>query len=531
MTNLRRIQSESGSLIEILLLLFKIGVAIGSYIYIPLHPDLAASVLKWGIVVCILTIFAGWFASLKLRRSQRRAIYHWLCLIAAIFTYVLAGLVVQLADYYQPESVLANTLLDAFVIGTYSVAYGLLAFSFGLQLFQLVMGTSLPEKRTTSEQERRMPDSVPPDRDPEPQELAETTSAYRIALVPNRTVEPFLLPLPDLLNSVQSTFRFSIATASDHEDVELRESADVDQALIDLYSLKTNLDLSDEDLLIRFISEPLESRPRGLGNLFIASSSLFEEPPRVAVVSTSFIHKHILPIDPAYLAQRHAFYHLIVCCIAGAFLELPAHEDRGCLMDFNNNPQNIQRKISAGYTFCNSCTALVKQHHLGDSLLKICAALKTSASESSTISKSEKQSTVFLCYSGPDREKVFELYKQLANDGFKPWMDKEDLIGGQNWKLAIQRAIESADYFIACLSSNFQHRTYGHREIKLALEVLDTIPEGAIYLIPVRLEDCEIEHRLADRQWVDLFETDGYARLVKALRWNQTPDTHRVALN
>ena len=45
------------------------------------------------------------------------------------------------------------------------------------------------------------------------------------------------------------------------------------------------------------------------------------------------------------------------------------------------------------------------------------------------------------------------------------------------------------------------------------------MPEGAIYLIPARLEECRIEDRLAGRQWVDLFETGGYEQLVKALRW------------
>ena len=101
-------------------------------------------------------------------------------------------------------------------------------------------------------------------------------------------------------------------------------------------------------------------------------------------------------------------------------------------------------------------------------------------------------------------------------------MDKRDLLGGQDWQLEIQRAIRTSDFFIACVSSSFQRRTHAHTEIKLALEVLDTMPEGAIYLIPVRLEKCEIGARLANRQWVDLFESNGYKNLLKALRWNRT---------
>ena len=112
---------------------------------------------------------------------------------------------------------------------------------------------------------------------------------------------------------------------------------------------------------------------------------------------------------------------------------------------------------------------------------------------------------VFLCYAGPDREQVEQLYERLQHEGFSPWIE-------------IRRSIETADFFIACISRYFQARTYGHKEIKLALEVLDMMPEGTIFLIPTRLEECPVDDRIASRQWVDLFKSDGYELLLKALR-------------
>jgi len=346
---------------------------------------------------------------------------------------------------------------------------------------------------------------------------------HSIALVPNQVVEPFLSSIPSLLNSAQSAFQFSIKIRESRADELPSKTLDVQEALFSGESLKKKFNLRDSDLLISFISETLESQSQDLTNLFVAASSLSETPPRVAIISTSFIHRYILPVDPTYLMQRHAFYHLMVCCIAGAFFELESHLDRGCLMDFNNNTQDIGRKIHAGYTFCDSCTSIIKEHPLGDALFKICSAMKVWPSATYWLenSRTQKQPQVFLCYAGGDREKVLALYARLLDDGFKPWMDKRNLIGGQDWRLEIQSAIKSSDFFIACVSSNFQDRTYGHTEIKLALEVLDTMPEGDIYLIPVRLEPCEIGARLANRQWVDLFESNGYENLVKALRWNK----------
>jgi hypothetical protein len=42
--------------------------------------------------------------------------------------------------------------------------------------------------------------------------------------------------------------------------------------------------------------------------------------------------------------------------------------------------------------------------------------------------------------------------------------------------------------------------------------------DSDIYLIPARLEDCEVPERLGDFQWVDLFEEDGWTQVVKAIQ-------------
>jgi hypothetical protein len=41
--------------------------------------------------------------------------------------------------------------------------------------------------------------------------------------------------------------------------------------------------------------------------------------------------------------------------------------------------------------------------------------------------------------------------------------------------------------------------------------------EGAAYLIPVRLEECEIPEPLARRHWIDVFTGGDYERLLRVL--------------
>ena len=52
----------------------------------------------------------------------------------------------------------------------------------------------------------------------------------------------------------------------------------------------------------------------------------------------------------------------------------------------------------------------------------------------------------------------------------------------------------------------------------MALDVADELPEGTIFLIPLKLENCKIQERLLRLHWVNYFEEDGYQRLKRALQ-------------
>lgn len=58
---------------------------------------------------------------------------------------------------------------------------------------------------------------------------------------------------------------------------------------------------------------------------------------------------------------------------------------------------------------------------------------------------------------------------------------------------------------------------YVQKEITVALDAADLRPEGTIYIVPVRLEECDVPERLAHIHYLDLFRADGYEKLVKAL--------------
>jgi formylglycine-generating enzyme required for sulfatase activity len=126
---------------------------------------------------------------------------------------------------------------------------------------------------------------------------------------------------------------------------------------------------------------------------------------------------------------------------------------------------------------------------------------------------------VFLCHASADKPAVRNLYKRLVADGVDAWLDAESLIAGQNWQVEIPKAIRESDVVIVCLSEkSINKEGYVQREIKFALDVADEKPEGTIFIIPARLEECKVPDRLSMYHWVELFDKNGYERLFQALR-------------
>ncbi len=125
----------------------------------------------------------------------------------------------------------------------------------------------------------------------------------------------------------------------------------------------------------------------------------------------------------------------------------------------------------------------------------------------------------FLCHASGDKPPVRELYKRLVFEGVDAWLDKEKLLPGQDWRVEIPRAVQEADVVIVFQSrKSVSKEGYVQKEIKFALDIAEEKPEGTIFLIPARLEECLVPERLSRWQWVDLFEENGFIQLLRSLK-------------
>jgi hypothetical protein len=129
---------------------------------------------------------------------------------------------------------------------------------------------------------------------------------------------------------------------------------------------------------------------------------------------------------------------------------------------------------------------------------------------------------VFIAYVEEDLSFAKKLYRTLDESGFRPWLDKKKLMPGQNWPRAIETAIQTSDFFVACFSRRAtSKRGSFHSELRYALFCAAKVPLDEIFLIPLRLDDCLVPRRISKQiQYVDLFPDwkAGVSRLIAVIK-------------
>lgn len=126
---------------------------------------------------------------------------------------------------------------------------------------------------------------------------------------------------------------------------------------------------------------------------------------------------------------------------------------------------------------------------------------------------------LFLNYATEDAVAVEQLYERLNYAPYEPWLDRRNIIAGEDWRRSIERALRAADFVLLCLSKRaVAKRGFVQREIRDALELWKEKLSDDIYVIPIRLDDCQVPDTIRQFQWVDLFRPEGFGGLLRSIR-------------
>jgi len=118
----------------------------------------------------------------------------------------------------------------------------------------------------------------------------------------------------------------------------------------------------------------------------------------------------------------------------------------------------------------------------------------------------------FFSYSREDSEFVLRLAGDLKASGANVWLDQMDIVPGQRWDEAVERALADCPRMLVVLSPAAVHSTNVMDEVSFALQEGKTV-------VPILYRDCAIPFRLRRVQYIDLrFDySHGLAELRKTL--------------
>lgn len=125
---------------------------------------------------------------------------------------------------------------------------------------------------------------------------------------------------------------------------------------------------------------------------------------------------------------------------------------------------------------------------------------------------------IFISYAKEDFVYADKLYDFLSHNGFEPWMDKKNILVGQNWDMVIQQELRKADFIILMLSNiSVSKRGYIQKEFSQALLYCDEKLDSDIYIIPILINSCEVPTKLSKFQWLEYSSEDSFEKILASI--------------
>ena len=118
---------------------------------------------------------------------------------------------------------------------------------------------------------------------------------------------------------------------------------------------------------------------------------------------------------------------------------------------------------------------------------------------------------VFISYAREDLPAVQKMKAGLDVAGITTWFDLDRLEGGDDYDRKIQRNIARCSYFVPVVSATTQRRleAYFRREWSYAIDRARNIAEGALFILPVCIDDTDV----TAAQVPDKFKALNFTRL------------------
>lgn len=124
---------------------------------------------------------------------------------------------------------------------------------------------------------------------------------------------------------------------------------------------------------------------------------------------------------------------------------------------------------------------------------------------------------VFISYSHQDRDFVDSLAHQLVAHKVSLWLDRWEMHVGDSIINRIQEAITSASALLIVLSKNSVDSQWVNKELNAGY--IRELEENRVFVLPVKIDDCELPIFLRDKYYADMRKNpdDAFTDILEAI--------------
>lgn len=131
---------------------------------------------------------------------------------------------------------------------------------------------------------------------------------------------------------------------------------------------------------------------------------------------------------------------------------------------------------------------------------------------------------VFISHVRENQDIAKKIYAHLLSEGINPWLDIEEIFGGERFAEKIEKAIEKdITHFLFLNTKDYHNRlqNWARKEIKIALERQDLMPEDVVFTIPVKGDETALPDKLKDFDQIDFNKSDALSQICKTIKRDQ----------
>jgi hypothetical protein len=139
--------------------------------------------------------------------------------------------------------------------------------------------------------------------------------------------------------------------------------------------------------------------------------------------------------------------------------------------------------------------------------------------------------SIFISFASQDHRVAMTLCQALETRGFKCWISSRDIQPGENFQVAIVRAIRQAKIMLLVFTNNSNNSEEMNKELALA-------SQSKLIVVPLRIEDVTpneaFAYEFATRQWIDFFADWEFAiqqlsQRIESATHDEPPEASRAS--